>query len=195
MFSGRICKNEIEFLSKTFSIFHSMRVLFLTPWIKIWQKKIVIEGEGNNIIGLTCHFWHQTLAQKQTVLAGKQAELYCLWWLFVGRDVKLLLVSHLQGEGEWKMTSSCGKKSIWSSLSAAHGFMEYAVLWDLLPASGISICATLDLNPLAWIQLSLSSAVRMKASHGHAQHYENKDYHYIFNQKVSSSSWFQRPIC
>ena len=39
MFSGRICKKEIEFLNKTFSIFHSMRVLFLTPWIKIWQKK------------------------------------------------------------------------------------------------------------------------------------------------------------
>lgn len=129
------------------------------------------------------------------MLAGKQAELYCLWWLFVGRNVKLLIVSHLQGEEEWKMTSSCGKKSIWSSLSAAQGFTEYAVLWDLLPTSGISMCATLDLDPLAWVQLFLSSGVRMKASHGHAQHYENKDYHYIFNHKVSSSSWLQSPIC
>lgn len=42
MFSGRISKKDVvelrerEFLSKIF--FHSMGVLFLIPWIKIWQK-------------------------------------------------------------------------------------------------------------------------------------------------------------
>lgn len=196
MFSGRICKKEIEFLNKTFSIFHSMRVLFLTPWIKIWQKKKLWlrEREITSLVWLVTSNTKHWLRNRLYLLENRLSCI-ALWWLFVGRNFKLLLVSHLQGEGELKMTSSCGKKSIWSSLSAAQGFMEYAVLWDLLPASGISICATLDLNPLAWIQLSLSSGVRMKASHGHAQHYENKDYHYIFNQKVSSSSWFQRPIC
>lgn len=58
--------------------------------------------------------------------------------------MKLLLVSHLQGEGEWKMTSRSGRRSVWSPPSAAQGFMEHAVFWDLLPASGISLCATLD---------------------------------------------------
>lgn len=53
------------------------------------------------------------MAQKQTVLAEDQAEMYSWRWFFVvvvvGKNVKLSLISHLQGEGECKMTRRDGK--------------------------------------------------------------------------------------
>lgn len=139
MLSGRISKSDVvelrerERLSKTF--FHSMIALFLTPWIKMWPKKV--NKNNLRLRKRRVKFWGynfqlQTLPQKQPVLVEVQAEMYSLWWFFVGRNVKVLLVSHLQGEEEWKMTSRSGKRSIWSSLSTAQGFIEHAVLWDLL---------------------------------------------------------------
>lgn len=196
MFSGRICKKETEFLSKTFSFFHSMRVLFLTPWIKMWQKKNNLWLREREITSLVWPVTSNTkhwLRNRLCLLENKLSYIVCGGFLLEGMlNFCLSATCRGKGSGKWQVVVA---RRAYGHLSVAQGFMEYAVLWDLLPVSGISICATLDLDPLAWIQLFLSSGVRMKASHGHAQHYENKDYHYISNQKVSSSSWFQSPVC
>lgn len=126
-------------------------------------------------------------SETDCVLVEKQAERYCRWWLFVGRNVKLLLVSHLQGQGEWKMTSRSGERSIWSPLPAAQSLIEPAVPWDLLPASGTSSCGRFGSRPTGLSPVYFSPrGLRMKASSGHTQHYDDKYYHYIFNQKCLS---------
>lgn len=175
--------------------FHSIRVLFLTPWIKMWPKNnLWLRERGAKLLGWVVTSNSKHWLRNRLCLLKNNPRCIACGGLFFRRNMKLLLVSHLQGEGEWKMTSRSGRRSMWSPLSAAQGFMEHAVYWDLLPALGISLCATLDLDPLAWIHLFLSSGVRMKASLAHTQHYEDKDYHYIFNRKNSSSSWFQSPV-
>lgn len=117
------------------------RFCFLYSGLRYGKKRFKNELEGNKINGFNCYLKFQTLAQKETVLA-EEAEIYSLWWFFVGRNVKFLLISHLQREGEYKRTRRNGKRNIWSSLSVAQGFTEHAVLWDFLPPSGISLCAT-----------------------------------------------------
>lgn len=146
--SGRISKRDVvelkerSFLSKTLFILWQPCSLYLGLRsgkkinLRLREREVKLLGRVVTSNSKHCSY------QKHTVLDEEQAEKGIACGFFFLRKVMLLLISHLQGEGEWKMTSRNGKRSIWSSLSVAQGVTEHAVLWDLLPASGTSLCAT-----------------------------------------------------